>query len=254
VTLKEIDDWNCCGGAAAHSVSHLLGLALPARNVAKAQAAALPLAIPCPGCFNAVRRAQNALENDPKTGALLEEIVGFKYDGKLEVKAIHQILEEAVGLDKLKDSIKRPLAGLRVVSYYGCALVRDPEIVKMGDHENPMFMDDVVTAMGGEAVDWSYKVDCCGADLAMTHGKIAKNIADKIAGMALEAKADCIMTACGLCQVNLDMKQTGANRAKLPVMYFSELLGLAMGVGNRKMWWSKHIVSPKNMLKEKGLL
>lgn len=253
VTLKEIDDWNCCGGAAAHSVSHLLGLALPARNIAKAQDTGLPLAIPCPGCFNAVKRAQNALVNDPETGPLLEKVVGFKYNGALEVKAIHQVLED-VGLEKIKDRVKRPLNGLRVVSYYGCALVRNPDIVQMGDYENPTFLDAIVTAMGAEAVDWSYKVDCCGADLAMTHGKIAKNMADTISAMALEAKADCIMTACGLCQINLDMKQTGANGAKIPVMYLTELLGLAMKVGRQKMWWGKHIASPRKMLRAKGWL
>lgn len=251
--LSEIDDWNCCGGAAAHSLSHLLGLALPARNIAKAQVRDLPLAIPCPGCFNAVKRAQYALSNDPDMRKTLEDIVGFKYKGNLEVKAMHEVMLEQVGLDKVRSSVKKPLSGLKVVSYYGCALVRDPKVVQMGDYENPMFLDDLVTTLGGEAQDWSYKTDCCGADLGMTHGNIVKDIVDRITGMAMEAGADCVMTSCGLCQINLDMKQTGKNGAKIPVFYFTELMGIAMDLPGREEWWDKHIVSPRPLLKARKL-
>ena len=250
VKLVEIDDWNCCGGAAAHSLSHLLGLALPARNIAKAQVRDLPLAIPCPGCFNAVKKAQHALSNDPDMRKKLGDILEFEYKGDLEVKAMHDVILD-VGLDKVKGAVKTPLAGLKVVSYYGCALVRDPEIVQMGDYENPLFLDEIVTALGGEAQDWSYKTDCCGADLAMTHGKIAGEITDKIAGMAIEAGADCMMASCGLCQVNLDMRQSGDT--KLPVFYFTELMGIAMDLPGRERWWDMHIVSPRPLLSSLGL-
>ncbi|MHC4713300.1 MAG: CoB--CoM heterodisulfide reductase iron-sulfur subunit B family protein [Planctomycetota bacterium] len=254
VTLTEIDDWNCCGGAAAHSLSHMLGLALPARNIAKAQVRDLPLAIPCPGCFNAVKRAQYALSNDPEMREKLEDVVGFKYKGGLEVKPMHDVILKDIGVEKLKEAVKRPLTGLRVVSYYGCALVRDPKVVEGGDHENPLFLDEIVEALGGCAQDWSYKTDCCGADLAMTHGKIATEITDKITGMALEADADCVMASCGLCQINLDMRQSGANGARLPVFYFTELMGIAMDLPGRDEWWDKHIVSPRPLLRSRNLL
>jgi len=254
VELLEIDDWNCCGGAAARSMSNLLGLALPARNIAKAQMRDLPLAVPCAGCFNAVKRAQHALANDPEMREKLEDIVGFKYKGGLKVQAMHDVILEQVGLDKVKALVKRPLSGLRIVSYYGCALVRDPKIVGMGDHENPLFLDDIVAELGGEPQDWSYKTDCCGADLGMTHVKIAVEIADKITAMALEAEADCIMVSCGLCQVNLDMKQSGRNGAKIPVLYFTELMGLAMDLPGRDEWWDKHIVSARPLLRSHNLL
>ena len=254
VKLTEIDDWNCCGGAAAHSLSHLLGLALPARNIAKAQARDLPLAIPCPGCFNAVKRAQYALANDPEMKARLEEIIGFQYRGDLQVEGMHDVILKEVGLEKLQSAVTRPLAGLKVVSYYGCALVRDPKVVQAGDHENPTFLDEIVSALGGEARDWSYKVDCCGADLGMSHGQIATDIADQIMGMAIEAGADCATTSCGLCQINLDMRQSGANDAKLPVLYFTELIGIAMDLPGRDHWWDKHVVDPRSLLKSRDLL
>ena len=254
VELREIDDWNCCGGAAAHCMSELLGLALPARNIAKAQRRDLPLAIPCPGCFNAIKRAQYALTNDPEMKKKLEEVVGFRYQGKLEVKAMHDVLLEQIGLEKVKSLVCRPLSGLKVVSYYGCAMVRSPKVVQMGDHENPVFLDDIVTALGGEATDWSYKTDCCGADLAMTHGKIAMDLADGITGMAKEAGADCVMVSCGLCQINLDMKQRGANGGKIPIFYFTELMGIAMDLDGREEWWDKHIVKVRPLLKSRNLL
>lgn len=253
IALREIDDWNCCGGAAAHCLSGLLGLALPARNIAKAQERDLPLVIPCPGCFNAVKRAQVAMDNDPAMKQKLEELVGFEYKGGLSVKCAHEVLFEHVGLDTVRESAGKTLAGLKIVSYYGCALVRNPKIVGMGDHENPTFFDELVTAMGAEAQDWSYKVDCCGADIAMTHAKIAADLADQICGGAIEAGADCILTACGLCQINLDMRQTGKGGKKIPVLYFSELLGIALDLPNRAKWWRCHIVNPKKMLREKGL-
>ena len=252
IKLSEIDDWNCCGGAAAHSLSGLLGLALPARNVARAQMQDLPLAIPCAGCFNATKRAQHALENDPEMKKKLEDIVGFTYKGDLDVKAMHDVVLD-LGLDKVKKAVRKPLSKLKVVSYYGCALVRDPKIVQMGDNENPMFLDEIVTALGGEAQDWSYKVDCCSADLAMTHGKIAVEICDKITSMAIEAEADCIMVSCGLCQINLDLRQSGKNGSKIPVFYFTELMGIAMDVPDRDKWWPMHIVDVNPLLKSRGL-
>ncbi|MFC2082630.1 CoB--CoM heterodisulfide reductase iron-sulfur subunit B family protein [Candidatus Bipolaricaulota bacterium] len=254
IELKEIDDWNCCGGAAARSVSNLLGLALPARNIAKAQEADLPLAIPCPGCFNAMRRAQHALSEESAMKTHLEEVVEFEYKPGLDIVAMHEVFLEPTMLEQLESSVVKPLQGLKVASYYGCALVRHPEIVQMGDHENPVFLDQLVESLGGEVVDWSYKTDCCGADLAMTHGKVASEIADTIAGMAAEAGADCLMASCGLCQVNLDMRQTGPPKKRLPIFYFTELMGIAMDLPGRKPWWGMHIVNPRPLLKARKLM
>jgi heterodisulfide reductase subunit B len=254
IKLSEIDGWNCCGGAAAHCLSGLLGLALPARNIAKAQVYNLPLAVPCPACFNAIKRAQWVLSNDPEMRKTLEDVVGFRYSEKLEVTTIHKMILDDVGIDTLKSRVKRPLSGLKIVSYYGCLLVRHPEVVQMGDYENPLFLDEVVETIGGDAQDWSFKTDCCGADLGMTHGKMATEITDRITGMAIEARADLIMTGCGLCQVNLDMRQSGKEQVKIPVLYMTELLGLAMDLPGRNKWWGMHVVDPLPLLKSRNLL
>ncbi len=254
VKLLEIDDWNCCGAAGAHSINQLLGLALPARNIAKAQKRDLPLAIPCAGCFNYIRKAQVALSEDGPMKQKLEELVGFKYNGKLQIKAMIDVLISQVGLDNVKKHVIQPLTGLKVASYYGCALVRRPEITQMGDHENPVFLDELVECLGGEVMPWSFKTDCCGADLAITHVPMVESMADRIVGMAIEAGANCLMCHCGMCQINLEMRQTGKNGLKLPVFYFTELMGIAMDLPGRDEWWDKHMVKPELTLERLNLV
>jgi heterodisulfide reductase subunit B len=155
-------------------------------------------------------------------------------------------------MDAVRSAVKKPLSGLKIVSYYGCLMVREPEVVQMGEYENPVFMDELAAALGAEPVDWSCKTECCGADLAMTHRDIATEIADRITGMAIEAGADCIMVSCGLCHVNLDLRQSGKNQPKIPILYFSELMGAAMDLPGRDKWWSKHMVKPQELLRTKS--
>ena len=254
VSLVEIDQWNCCGAAAAHSVSKLLGLALPARNIAIAQDLGLPLSVPCAGCFNALKRAQYALETDESMRKELEETVGFTYGGDLQIQAMIDIVINGVGLDRVRDLVVHKLDGLRVASYYGCALVRRPEVTRLGDHENPLFMEELAGVLGATAVEWSYKTDCCGADLALTHAGHVERMVDRIADAAREADADCLMCSCGLCQMNMEMRQTAPAEEQLPAFYFSELLGIAMDLPGRNKWWNKHFVDPKPLLSKRGML
>lgn len=254
VNLLEIEDWNCCGAAAAHALNGLLGYALPARNIAIAQGLDLPLVVPCAGCFNALRRAQRLLAEEKEAGRKIEEIVGFKYNGKLQIQAMVDFMLKRIGLNKLKNHLVRPLSGLKVACYYGCALVRRPEVAGIGDHENPTFLDDLVGCLNARPVEWSYKADCCGADLALTHASIVENLVDKITGMAIEAGANCLVCSCGLCQINLEMRQTGRNGLKLPVFYFTELMGLAMDLEGKNKWWKKHLVNPEPLLGTLNLL
>lgn len=249
ITLLEIEDWNCCGAAAAHSLNKLLGFTLPARNIAIAQERDLPLAIPCAGCFNAIKKTQYALSNDPELRGKVEKIVDFSYRDNFEVKLMHEVILKQLLMQDPTVLIRKPLKGLKVASYYGCALVRPPQVTSMGDYENPLFLDDIVDLLGGTAVDWSFKTDCCGADIALSHGKIAREIADRIIASAREAEAECVMVSCGLCQINLDMRQSKKGQKGLPVFFFTELMGVAMDLPQRNKWWSRHIVNPRPLLK-----
>jgi heterodisulfide reductase subunit B2 len=250
VEMVEIEDWNCCGAAATHSINHLLSLCLPARNIAIAQAThAGPLVIPCAGCFNMMKRAEYALQSDEAKRKEIEEIVGFTYQPGFEIKALMDVVVNGVGLETIRNAVKKPLKGLKTACYYGCALVRHPKVTKLDDPENPQSLDRLMKAIGAEPVEWSYKVDCCGADLALTYGDAVKKLVGKIVSMAKEADAQCLVTSCGLCQANLEMRQD----ENFPVFYFTELMGVALDAENRDRWWKKHMISPKPLLESMGL-
>ncbi len=251
VELVEIEDWNCCGAAATHSINHLLSLCLPARNISKAQSSqAGPLVVPCAGCFNMLKRTEYTLKNDEGKRKEIEGIVGFNYQPSLEILALMDVMLNRIGLEKVQDKVKRPLKGLKAACYYGCALVRHPKVTQLDDPENPQYLDRLIKTLGGEPVEWSYKIDCCGADLALTYGDIVKKLVGRIVSMAKEAGAQCIVTSCGLCQANLEMRQ----EIGLPIFYFTELMGVAFEVENRDKWWSKHMISPKGLLGSLGLM
>jgi heterodisulfide reductase subunit B2 len=248
--LVEIGDWNCCGAAATHSLNRLLSLCLPARNIALAQSTqAGPLVIPCAGCFNMLKRAEYVLKHDEEKRKQIEEIVGFTYEPSFQLMALMDVVVNRIGLDKVQEKVKRALKGLRTACYYGCALVRHPKVTQLDNAENPQSLDRVMKALGAETVEWSYKVECCGADLALTYGDVVKKMVGKIVSMAKEADAHCIVTSCGLCQANLEMRQD----AGLPILYFTELMGVAFDVKEREQWWKKHMISPKGLLESLGL-
>jgi heterodisulfide reductase subunit B len=250
VELVEIEDWNCCGAAATHSINHLLSLCLPARNISKAQSSqAGPLVVPCAGCFNMLKRTEYALKNDEAKRKEIEGIVGFTYQPSFEILALMDVMLNRIGLEKVQEMVKRPLRGLKAACYYGCALVRHPKVTELDDPENPQYLDRLIKALGGEPVEWSYKIECCGADLALTYGDIVKKLVGRIVSMAKEAGAQCMVTSCGLCQANLEMRQ----EIGLPIFYFTELMGVAFDVENREKWWSKHMISPKGLLNLLGL-
>jgi heterodisulfide reductase subunit B len=250
VELVEIEDWNCCGAAATHSLNHLLSLCLPARNISKAQLAqAGDLVVPCAGCFNMLKRAEYTLKNDEGKRKEIEDIVGFKYQSTLEILALMDVVINRIGLEKVREKVKRPLKGLKAACYYGCALVRHPKITQLDDPENPQYLDRLMTTLGAEPVEWSYKSECCGADLALTYADVVKKLVGKIVSMAVEADAQCMVTSCGLCQANLEMRQD----LGFPILYFTELMGVAFDLQERDRWWKKHMISPRRLLESLGL-
>lgn len=250
VELIEIEDWNCCGAAATHSINHLLSLCLPARNISKAQSTNInSLVVPCAGCFNMLKRTENVLKKDEIKRKEIEEIVGFKYDPSLEILALMDVLINRIGFERIKEKVKKPLKGLKTACYYGCALVRHPKITGFDDPENPQYMDRLMRILGAHPVEWSYKVECCGADLALTHSEIVEKLVSKIVSIAEEAGAQCLVTSCGLCQANLEIRQD----KDLPVFYFTELMGIAFDIDQRVNWWKRHIINPKRLLESLGL-
>ncbi|MCG6537468.1 MAG: heterodisulfide reductase subunit B, partial [Syntrophales bacterium LBB04] len=162
------------------------------------------------------------------------------------------IIANDIGLDALEKKVVKKLEGLKPVSYYGCLLLRPPEVCHFDDYENPVLLDKILAACGADVKKWSFKTDCCGGSLSISRTDIVAKMVNKLASMAKEAGANCIVTACPLCMANLDMRaDTGL---KIPVFYFTELLALAMGLRGPDKWFKLHITDPMPLVQSLKLM
>ncbi len=245
--LHELEDWNCCGASSAHSINHALSLALPARNLAIAQRAGLDVVMPCAACFNRHKTADYLMRTNPEKKAFLEDAAAFQFTGAVAVRPLLDVIGNDIGLERIRSLVKRPLSGLKAVGYYGCLLVRPPEVTQFEDPENPTLMNRLIDALGAEAVPWGYATECCGGGLSLTRSNVAARLVNRLAERAREAGAQAIVTSCPLCQVNLEMRQT-APGPKLPIFYFTELIGLSFALPQSRSWWSKHLINPNPLL------
>lgn len=264
--MVEIPDWNCCGASSAHSVDERLFLALPARNLAKAQEVGLEqLAIPCAACYSRLAAADLALKQDEALRADLESVLGFEYEGRVRPRNLLDIVANDVSREQLAARVVKPLEGLKVVSYYGCLLIRPPEYTaRWDDPEHPQSMDYVLELMGAEPVPWSYGVDCCGGSLTLNRADVVVHLVDKLARAAREAGAEAMVTACPMCMANVDGRQLYRDGPPIPrparpgyepvpIFYFTELMALAYGLSLKKVL-GKHLVDPRPLLKERGIV
>lgn len=254
--LPEIDDWICCGSTSAHSTDPLLADALPARNLRAARGE--PVAVACAACYSRLKTANHHIAADPGVRAKVAEVVGGDYDGTTPVRHLLEILGREMGQKTIAAAIRRPLTGLKVACYYGCLLTRPPEVTQFDDAENPTLMDRLLETAGATVVDWPHKTECCGASFSIADSSIVVDLTDRILSMAQAAGVDCIATACPLCQLNLDMRQKDV-QAKygrcydLPVFYFTQLLGLALGCPTGELSLNSLVVDPHGLLRSKGL-
>lgn len=250
VELVELDDWNCCGATPAHATNHYLGLALPLRNLVLAERTGYDLVAPCAACYNVMKytdhEARRHSADADRVNADLQTIMGAQYGGTVNVRHPLEILSGKEMLAAIRAKAVRLLAGLRFVTYYGCLLSRPKKIVAFDDPNHPESMDKILAALGADVCRWSYKTDCCGGALSMAQTDAVATLVAKLVGEAERAGAQAIVTACPLCAVNLDTRQTKVART-LPVLYFTELMGLAFGLP-AKEWLGKHIVDPSLVL------
>ena len=253
IELQELSDWNCCGASSAHSTNEALAIALPARNLAMAEEVGLDLVVPCSACFQRFKVAEKHI----KEGA--EPTIDTPYQGKVPIKHLLDFLCEEEVLKLIKQKVKTPLKGLKTVCYYGCLTVRPPRVTDALNCEDPQAMDELMALLGAKNRPWSYKTDCCGGGLMLSRTDIVVRLSGKLLQMAEEAGADCIVTACPLCQANLDTRQTEVSKTlgkstHIPIFYFTELLGLALGSGEAGQWLKRHIIDPRTLLKVHNLL
>jgi heterodisulfide reductase subunit B len=243
VELIEIPDWNCCGASSAHAVDPLLAVALPARNLMIAEAMELDVTAPCAACFLRLMEAKKRMDEDVSLRKEIEEILGRQYRGTAKVYHPLTVFSQSAIKKKIRGAVINKLKGLKVVCYYGCYLVRPPEITHFDDPENPTVMDDLIGLTGAQVFDWSWKVDCCGGSHALLLPELVEPLVNEITDGARKAGAQGIVTACPLCQSNLETRQRGPDT--LPIFYFPELLGLAMGLKKEaEGWWRRHLIRP----------
>lgn len=247
IALPEIPGWICCGSTAAHQTDPLLALALPAKNLAAAKGQTV--AVCCAACYSRLKTANHEIVADMKTRRQVADAIGVDYDGRTPVLHLLEIMAREIGTKKIAERVRRPLKGLKVACYYGCLLSRPPEITNFDDAENPVLMDQVVRAAGAEAIDWPHKTECCGASYSITDPSIVLTLTREILSMAKASGADCIVTACPLCQLNLDLRQKDVETKfgesyGLPIFYFTQLLGLAFGLEPKALGLSSLVVDP----------
>jgi heterodisulfide reductase subunit B len=202
--------------------------------------------------------ANHHIAADTTVRARVARVVGGDYDGLTPVRHLLEILCREIGLPRIAQTIRRPLAGLKVACYYGCLLTRPPEITNFDDAENPTLMDRLLETAGATALEWPHKTECCGASYSITDSSIVLELSNEVLAMAKAAGADCIATACPLCQLNLDMRQKDiearfGRQYQLPVFYFTQLLGLAMGCPVEELSLGSLVVEPQDLLAAKGI-
>ncbi len=235
IELLEIPDWVCCGSTPAHATSPSLSTALPALNLEKARELGAPVMAACASCYARLRTANHKLRADAAEREAVASLTGTSYAGEVVVRHLLDVLVNDLKVEGLRPRVVRPFDGLKVACYYGCLLSRPPEVVAFDDPEHPTSMDNLLEAAGCQPVDWPYKTECCGASLSLTNTSIVARLAQRLLATAHVAGAECIAVACPLCQVNLDLRQADARRAHggfppLPVLYITQLLGLALGL------------------------
>jgi len=240
IDLQEPEDWTCCGATSAHSLNSQLAIDLSARNLPAAQRLGHDMLVPCPLCFNRLMHAKVATGSD------------------LNILDMATFMAGPEMIDRIKSAVTSPLSNITAVCYYGCMANRPPKITGSRHYENPMELDQIAEILGIDVKQWSFKTDCCGASFSISRPDIIHNLVKNLYDRALEAQADCIIVSCQMCQANLDLYQEEIARHykkqyRIPIFYFTELIGLALGLKDTARWLKRHRVDPIGYLKEKGI-
>lgn len=250
VTLRELDDWICCGATAAHSLNRKLAVALPARNLALAERDGMEdLLAPCPMCSMELLKARKVLTSDAAARKEMAQIVELDVQGKTQVCNVIQVFQK-IGYDRIREAVTRRLEEFKPACYYGCLLTRPPETVQFDDCEQPSSMETLLKDLGAAPVEWNYKTECCGAGMTMSNEATVLELAHRILTNAAAHGANCLVVACPMCHVNLDMKQAAVNQRygvqhDLVVYYLSDLVGMALGLEERALGVDRHFVVRK---------
>lgn len=263
--LQEIDDWNCCGATEYISVARLPAYALNGRNLALAAEQAngtSTVVAPCSACYLNLAKTDRYMQQDQTLNAHVNEALaagGLHYDpGTVTVRHLLDIVYHQIGLETIKRKVVRPLTGLRVAPYYGCMIVRPDYENRFGSPEYPDVLDKLLQALGATVIDFPVKTHCCGGHMTQISPPVAYELIRRLIYAADMYKADILATLCPMCQLNLDAYQEDMNRHfhtnyKVPILYFTQLMGLAFGHTPEELGLGKEMVDSRSALAKIGL-
>jgi len=260
--IKELDRWNCCGTVYSLAADDLMRHLASIRNLIRVKEAQSDSVMTlCAMCYNTLKRVNEKVKADPES---LEKIHKFMneekiaYAGDVKVRHLLELLRDDVKFESIAKKVQKPLRGLKVASYYGCLLVR-PKEIGLDDMENPTILDDLTAVLGAMPVDFPYKTECCGAYQTVDKPATVAERTFSILSSARGRGADVVSVSCPLCAFNLDHRQKETAQRysefrKMPILYFTQLMAIALGCEEKDLRLDLHYVNPKPVLREKGLI
>jgi heterodisulfide reductase subunit B len=253
--MKELDDWNCCGATAYMAVDENKAFALAARNLALAEQQGPgngrpQIVAPCSACYLVLKKTQHYVTKVPAVSRIVAPALqeaGLEYRDTVDVRHPLDIIVNDYGLEAIAKKVQRPLKELRIACYYGCQILRP--YATFDDQRDPTSLERLAKAVGAESVEWPLKARCCGGSLIGTIHEVGLEMSYNIVKEASRQKANVIITTCSLCQFNLESYQREMSRqfgekVRMPVIYFTQLVGLALGLSPKELGFDRILVPP----------
>jgi len=251
IEYSEVPDWNCCGATAAHNLNKELSLVLPSRIIAAAENDGNEeLLVPCAACFNRLKTVQRNICQNKEVKAKVSSSLDQNISATIQIHNIVEFIRDNI-LQKKDVEFIKPLHK-KVACYYGCLLVRPHSVVEFDRMEDPQIMEQIMVKIGAEPIDWAYKTECCGAGFTISNAEIVAKLSAKILEDAIDRGAEMLIVACPMCHANLDMRRPMIEKilkkeVKIPVLYLTQAIGLALGIDAGKLGLKRHFVPVLNI-------
>lgn len=271
LTFEEIDDWNCCGATeylginlipAYSLIARNLALAAKQKNNANGSGSTRTVVAPCSACYLNLAKADYYMQERPSLGAKVNEALragGLQYTpGTLDVRHLIDVLVYDVGVETIRSKVVRPLTGLRVAPYMGCMLPRPDYKHRWSDHEHPTELDDLLRALGADVIDYPLTTECCGGHMTQIGPETAFELIRRLITDADDRGAQMMATVCPMCQMNIDAYQNEMNHYfhtdyHMPILFFTQLMGLAFGRDPKELGIGVELVSSRNAMAHIGV-
>jgi len=262
VEVEELDRWNCCGTVFSLTTDDLIHHIAPIRNLIRVKEANYDKVMTvCAMCYNTLKRANERVKSDPDSLEILNNFMDreeIKYEGDVKIFHLLEFLKNEITFENIAKQIVKPLKKLKIASYYGCLLVR-PKEIGFDDMENPTILEDLMTVLGADSIDFPYKTECCGAYQTVNNPGIVAERTYHILSSAQDQGAEIVVVSCPLCAFNLDQRQKVTAEKyptfkNIPVLYFTQPLAISLGCPEETLRFDLNFIDPQPVLREKGLI